>query len=62
MPPLRQASDDDEKRLCVRMVMLLRLAVTANKSLDHVFNELGRETGIASVKVSGPMKDVREAL
>lgn len=34
---LRQASDEDEKELCVRMVALKRLAVTANKNLDDVF-------------------------
>jgi hypothetical protein len=37
---LRQAVDDDEKELCVRMVALKRLAVTANKNLDDVFKAL----------------------
>lgn len=37
---LRQASDEDEKELCVRMVALKRLAVTANKNLDDVFKVL----------------------
>ncbi len=37
---LRQAADDDEKELCVRMVALKRLAVTANKNLDDVFKAL----------------------
>lgn len=39
---LRQATDDDEKRLCVRMVALQRLAVTANRNLDAVFKVLFR--------------------
>lgn len=37
---LRQAKDDDEKEMCVRMVALKRLAVTANKNLDDVFKVL----------------------
>lgn len=37
---LRQAADEDEKELCVRMVALKRLAVTANKNLDDVFKVL----------------------
>lgn len=37
---LKTASDDDEKELCVRMVALKRLAVTANKNLDDVFKAL----------------------
>lgn len=37
---LRQAADDNEKELCVRMVALKRLAVTANKNLDDVFKAL----------------------
>lgn len=37
---LRQAADEDEKELCVRMVALKRLAVTANKNLDDVFKAL----------------------
>lgn len=37
---LRQATDEDEKELCVRMVALKRLAVTANKNLDDVFKAL----------------------
>jgi len=37
---LRLARDDDEKELCVRMVALKRLAVTANKNLDDVFKAL----------------------
>jgi len=37
---LRQATDEDEKELCVRMVALKRLAVTANKNLDDVFKVL----------------------
>lgn len=37
---LRQAKDDDEKELCVRMVALKRLALTANKNLDDVYKVL----------------------
>ena len=37
---LRQAADEDEKALCVRMVAVKRLAVTANKNLDDVFKAL----------------------
>jgi hypothetical protein len=37
---LRQAKDDDEKEMCVRMVALKRLAITANKNLDDVFKVL----------------------
>ena len=37
---LRQAKDEDEKEMCVRMVALKRLAVTANKNLDDVFKVL----------------------
>jgi hypothetical protein len=34
---LRETQDDDERDLCVRMVALKRLAVTANKNLDDAF-------------------------
>ncbi|CAG1004747.1 hypothetical protein MTYP_03198 [Methylophilaceae bacterium] len=34
---LRQAKDEDEKAMCIQMVSLKRLAVTANKNLDDVF-------------------------
>lgn len=34
---LRLAKDDSEKEFCTRMVLLKRLAVTANKNLDDVF-------------------------
>jgi len=34
---LREARDEDERDLCVRMVALKRLAVTANKNLDDAF-------------------------
>jgi len=37
---LRTATSDDEKELCVRMVALKRLAVTANKNLDDVYASL----------------------
>jgi len=37
---LRQATDEDEKELCIRMVALKRLAVTANKNLDDVYTVL----------------------
>jgi len=37
---LREAKDDDEKEVCIRMVALKRLAVTANKNLDDVFRSL----------------------
>lgn len=37
---LRTAKDDQEKQLCLRMVALKRLAVTANKNLDDVFKVL----------------------
>lgn len=37
---LRQTADEDEKELCVRMVALKRLAITANKNLDDVFKAL----------------------
>ncbi len=37
---LRQAKDDEEKELCVRMVALKRLAITANKNLDDVYKHL----------------------
>lgn len=37
---LREAKDDDEKDLCIRMVSLKRLAVTANKNLDDVYKVL----------------------
>ncbi|MDP2027534.1 StbB family protein [Sulfuriferula sp.] len=37
---LKTATDEDEKELCVRMVALKRLAVTANKNLDDVFKAL----------------------
>jgi hypothetical protein len=34
---LREAGNDDQKALCVQMVVLKRLAVTANKNLDDAF-------------------------
>ena len=34
---LRNATNDDEKSMCIQMVALKRLAVTANKNLDDVF-------------------------
>lgn len=34
---LRHAKDEDEKAMCIQMVSLKRLAVTANKNLDDVF-------------------------
>lgn len=34
---LREAKSDEEKEFCTRMVLLKRLAVTANKNLDDVF-------------------------
>ena len=37
---LRQANDEHEKEMCVRMVALKRLAVTANKNLNDVFKIL----------------------
>jgi hypothetical protein len=37
---LRQAKDDDEKQMCIRMVALKRLAITANKNMDGVFKYL----------------------
>jgi len=37
---LRTATSDEEKELCVRMVALKRLAVTANKNLDDVYASL----------------------
>ena len=37
---LREATDDAEKQTCIKMVALKRLAVTANKNLDDVFNVL----------------------
>ena len=37
---LKTATTEDEKELCVRMVALKRLAVTANKNLDDVFKAL----------------------
>lgn len=37
---LRTAKDDEEKELCIRMVALKRLAVTANKNLDDVYKFL----------------------
>lgn len=37
---LRNAKDDAEKELCVQMVALKRLAVTANKNMDDVFKVL----------------------
>lgn len=39
---LREAKDDDEKELCVRMVALKRLAVTANKNLDDAYKAIFR--------------------
>jgi hypothetical protein len=37
---LRQAASDEEKEMCIQMVALKRLAVTANKNLDDVFKVL----------------------
>lgn len=37
---LRQAKDEDEKEMCIKMVALKRLAVTANKNLDDVFETI----------------------
>lgn len=37
---LRETQDETEKELCVRMVALKRLAVTANKNLDDVYKAL----------------------
>jgi len=37
---LRQAIDENEQEMCVRMVALKRLAVTANKNLNDVFKSL----------------------
>ena len=37
---LRETSDAEEKEMCVRMVALKRLAITANKNLDDVFKAL----------------------
>lgn len=37
---LRQAKDESEKEMCIRMVALKRLAITANKNLDEVFKAL----------------------
>lgn len=37
---LRQAKDDEEKEMCIRMVAIKRLAVTANKNLDDVYKSL----------------------
>lgn len=37
---LRSAKDEDEKTTCIRMIALKRLAVTANKNLDHVYKTL----------------------
>jgi hypothetical protein len=37
---LRTAKDEEEKELCIRMVALKRLAITANKNLDDVFKVL----------------------
>jgi len=37
---LRETKDEDEKELCVRMVALKRLAITANKNLDDAFKAL----------------------
>jgi hypothetical protein len=39
---LRETSDADEKEMCVRMVALKRLAITANKNLDDVFKALNK--------------------
>ena len=39
---LRETSDAEEKELCVRMVALKRLAITANKNLDDVFKALNK--------------------
>lgn len=37
---LKETSDADEKELCVKMVALKRLAITANKNLDDVYKAL----------------------
>lgn len=37
---LRETKDEDEKELCVRMVALKRLAITANQNLDDVYKAL----------------------
>lgn len=37
---LRQAKTDDEKDLCIKMVALKRLAVTANKNLNDTYKAL----------------------
>ena len=39
---LREALDDQEKELCVRMVALKRLAITANRNLDVVYKAIAR--------------------
>lgn len=39
---LREAQDEQEKELCVRMVALKRLAVTANRNLDVVYKAIAR--------------------
>ncbi|UVW30672.1 hypothetical protein [Massilia sp. H6] len=35
---LRQARDDEERAFCLKMVAIKRLAITATKNLDGVFN------------------------
>lgn len=40
---LRQATDQDEKEMCVRMVALKRLGTTANRNLDEVFSVLFKQ-------------------
>lgn len=37
---LRQASDEQEKETCIQMVVLKRLAVTANQNLDEAYRAL----------------------
>lgn len=37
---LRETKEEDEKELCVRMISLKRLAITANKNLDDAFKVL----------------------
>jgi hypothetical protein len=37
---LRDVSDEEEKEMCVRMITLKRLAITANKNLDDTFKAL----------------------
>lgn len=37
---LREAKDADEKQLCIGMIAVKRLAVTASKNLDDVWREV----------------------